>query len=448
MPTETARSISGLIDPDAAPGTPRAADAARAAMGAAAVSRVGMFLPLPCVSNRVSRFDNSGSAGANVQQATSRTSFVAAFDASSLRVAYCNYYLAGGTEENAPANSFTIKAAIWDSSGNGPFVLSFGGRRTATLEPYGRVLSDPVAVDARAGSRYYIHTYVDNTPSFNAIPIGFYTSASLTEGYKAGDNADINTGFQASNTNVFGPAAVIGSPADGRPRVSLAIFGDSILAGTGEATNYTGNGFGVRFATANNFGVVWGSRSGETVYSMATFPYQRTIRLSLMSGCNYLLSDFGTNDVGNGRTLSQIQADLLTFWGACSRHGLRVVHSTITPRTKSTDSWATVANQYFYENSTSGGSLHAQEDVRKGLNSWLRDTSASGAIQQSGGTLWGVADTAAAVEVNSGNVLTPNGGYWQVNGSAGYPTADGIHPTSTFHAIMAGAVPVSLFGAY
>jgi hypothetical protein len=33
MPTETARSIPQLIDPDATPGTPRAADTAREALG-------------------------------------------------------------------------------------------------------------------------------------------------------------------------------------------------------------------------------------------------------------------------------------------------------------------------------------------------------------------------------------------------------------------------------
>lgn len=91
---------------------------------------------------------------------------------------------------------------------------------------------------------------------------------------------------------------------------------------------------------------------------------------------------------------------------------------------------------------TSGGTISrlTQEQVRVGYNDWLRDTSASGAIAQSNGTIAGVFDISSKIEVNSSNVITLNGGLWLATN-----TTDGVHPNATGHSTMRTAVDVSLF---
>lgn len=91
---------------------------------------------------------------------------------------------------------------------------------------------------------------------------------------------------------------------------------------------------------------------------------------------------------------------------------------------------------------TSGGTISrlTQEQVRVGYNDWLRDTSASGAIAQSNGTIAGVFDIASKIEVNSSGTITLNGGLWLPGN-----TTDGVHPNTTGHSTMRTAIDAALF---
>lgn len=103
---------------------------------------------------------------------------------------------------------------------------------------------------------------------------------------------------------------------------------------------------------------------------------------------DYALVAYGNNDIAAGRSLGTIQADFLTFIGRLRDAGLRVVATTVLPRTTSTDFWRTAANQTGW----------AFESVRTGFNAWL--------ATQVGVTINGLVSLESAL-VSSGKWLAP-----------------------------------------
>jgi hypothetical protein len=164
------------------------------------------------------------------------------------------------------------------------------------------------------------------------------------------------------------------------------------------------------------------------------------------SQCRNIVCNYGTNDLGNGDSLSTIQANLIAFWSLWP--GKFVFQQTIDPRTTSTDTWMTTANQ----------TQQSFESVRQALNTWLRAgapmvSGAAVAVGTAGAItagnpahpLVGIQDTAAAIEVNASNVLTLNGGYWMVNGTANWPTSDGTHNSINTSLLKAAVVNTGVF---
>lgn len=102
---------------------------------------------------------------------------------------------------------------------------------------------------------------------------------------------------------------------------------------------------------------------------------------------------------------------------------------------------------------------------RININDWLRagapitisgasmtpaaiGTAGAVTIGQSGHPLTGIFDAASKVEVNSSNVLTPDGGYWISNGTADYyVNDDGTHPTINGTALLMQAIDTTKFKA-
>jgi hypothetical protein len=114
-----------------------------------------------------------------------------------------------------------------------------------------------------------------------------------------------------------------------------------------------------------------------------------------------------------------------------------VYQTTITPRTTSTDGWATVANQTV---------VAGCGQPRTDLNAWLRagaPVNGSGtpvAIGTAGAVpcpyLTGIYDAAATVE----DATDPT--KWK---AATVLTGDGVHPNATGHALMAAAINTAPF---
>jgi lysophospholipase L1-like esterase len=143
--------------------------------------------------------------------------------------------------------------------------------------------------------------------------------------------------------------------------------------------------------------------------------------MALLKYASNVICELGTNDINTSRTLAQIQSDLQTIWQAAKAAGVRRVAQTlIIPRTTSTDSWATAANQTPVSGFATGS-------TRDQLNAWIK-------AQVGQGLLDGYIDPNPQVEDQA------NLGKWQTNGTASFATTDGTHPTAAFQASMATVV--------
>lgn len=120
-----------------------------------------------------------------------------------------------------------------------------------------------------------------------------------------------------------------------------------------------------------------------------------------------------------------MQANLIMLWNQQNGYGQRVIQTTITPNTTSTDGWATTGNQTPVNATV--------ESHRVQLNDWLR-----GGAPMSGGLAVAVGTSGALLAGDTGHPLY---GYWEITDNvesarnsgiwkAGY-TTDGLHPNIT-----------------
>jgi hypothetical protein len=350
---------------------------------------------------------------------------------------FTNFYTpSGGTE---PGNPYTVnvKASIEDPSvaagkpdGSVTIPVFFNGKRTGTIEPSGILISDPVYVNVADGQPLWVRSmptvtsgdkWVNAHGTSNVAGANF-DGGGVLEGIVTNTDAVDSGTIAGSNSNAFGPAAILGEATGRKP--SVLIVGDSIAAETG-VVNAGNLSYMTRACVSAGYPTMRVSEGGErfvTIVQQANY----WKRMRMAQWCTDAIVNYGTNDIYSaGRTLAQLKTDAQSCWTLLSRLGLKVTQATILPRPgASTDGYMTVAGQTITDS--------AKETIRTGFNSWLRDTTASGAVAQSGGALRGVFDGCALVEVNSSGVLTLNGGYWK---SAGAPVKTGTATSYTASAI-------------
>lgn len=309
------------------------------------------------------------------------------------------------------------------------------------------------------------HTFVDtglpassvSTPATPYILWGVGLSQTIPnegiyfQGVAAVDAAP--AGLSTVNTPIFSAFNIYGAPlrtgATATPTVGLA--GDSIMSGTGDTDTGQGginrSGFAVR-ALQDNFVWVNRAKGGET---LANFQgSMRDRRMVSLAGCQRIICNYGTNSLGSV-SVAAMKSAILDITAAFNAQGSKVHWCTLVPKTTSTDSWASPGNQTPY-NSTDGVDTtnNTPELRRVAINTWLRDTSASGYVAQAGGAKKAgqVFDVASKVETNAAGVLTQNGGRWITSGStANYGTIDGTHPSPTGHGLMATAIATAALAA-
>ena len=95
--------------------------------------------------------------------------------------------------------------------------------------------------------------------------------------------------------------------------------------------------------------------------------------------------------------------------------GMQVWQATITPRSTSTDSFATTVNQT---------PLNAA--VLTEVNDYIRTLPSP---------------LAGVIEASDAASSARNSGLWKVTGAAQYATSDGLHPSTDMHVAIAGLVP-------
>lgn len=394
--------------------------------------KVSLFRGAPIIATR-SGNPGSIAGGAGLSNGTD-TSSVGRFkhkavtDIADVRFVYSN--VAGGS---AGLNPITVAAAV-EMPDTTLLPVLFNGRQTAVIDPGGYVVSDPLPLPPSmvAGTVFWSRTYVAVT-SGQKWPLNT-TSSNAGEGTVTNGAIGLLASGTVPNSFTFGYAPVCAIGGTVNAVRSLAVVGDSIAAGQGDApAPFAGGdpGYIQRAAYSANLGYVTLARPGEQATQFVA-PTVFTNRFGLVAGCTHAVVQYGINDVNTGRSLAQMQGDALTLWRAVSGRGVICFQTTITP------------------SSTATNTVPASNDaVRTGFNDWLR---AGAPISPTTGAAVAVGTSGAVLAGTTGHPLTGyfeiadiaetarNSGLWK----AGY-SDDGTHPNTTGHTALAAGVDTSLF---
>lgn len=322
------------------------------------------------------------------------------------RFVYTNCINNNGSEADGD-NPITIRAAIELPGGAGFIPITFGGQRSITIQPGATVQSDPVGFSSSLTSspNWYVRTNVSVASAGMTWPLQLMAAT--------GDQAETGTSVTDKTTSgtiatnflrMYGPATVLGV-AEVETQ-SLALTGDSI----GGGYNHTYQNSFLTLAAERLMIPYINLCAGSEVSGKWGANQARFRRAPLLRHCTHVIFQDGTNSFGGGLTFSQVQATQQLAWDYFKSLGLTVIQTTITPRTTSTDSWATTANQSIFDAGI--------EANRVQFNAWVRTLPAplSGYIE--------VADTVETAR---------DSGKWKSDGTSGKWTPDGVHPSTYGH---------------
>lgn len=355
-------------------------------------------------------------AGTNLG-GTTRCRHIFPVSVSRFEILYGNYYNNNGVEADGP-NPYTVRAAVEYPSGT--FTPLFvNGSRDITVAPGSTVKFDPCTLTIPASTQFWVRTYVNVTANTMQWPLVGALDVANGEG-----SVVSATPSDQTTSGTIGPNAGFGMiPFAVRPlglsagTLTLGIVGDSISFGlydTIGGRGWTGQAF-------DNAALVQKIAYSSERAAVFNDPNGRKRRIGLLNGCNVGICAMGTNDVSfAGASLSSVQTILQSTWAAMASLGMKVFQTTITPRTTSTDTFATTGSQTV---------AATESTIRVPLNDWIRTTPSG---------LTGYIELADTVET------ARNSGIWKATGTAQGYTQDGTHPVAAGYALMAAAATGAL----
>lgn len=343
----------------------------------------------------------------------------AAGDISNLKLVFVNRYLSAVGTSTA-GGAFTLKFFIEYPAGTFTPVL-WSGANSIAVTAGQRIKSDAVAgLTIPAGSKYWIRTVL-SVGSAVSMPMMELNAGAQTLGVDDGNVAadQGNSGVIGPTTgiNTFGPCAIEGTINVTSARAFL-IVGDSLSWGQGDDSSVgaqDSSGFLQRMLGRLGYPCMTWAKGGQQAADVAPITATLNADTSLFGFTDVILQH-GVNDLRLGRTRAQIEADLQTIAATASIAGKRIWKTTITPRSTSTDSWATTANQSPQVDGNMADLNPLNADIRAGLANMANVIEA--------------ADAAMSAR-DSGIHKAPPAG-----------TVDGTHFNSTRAALIAGLLSV------
>lgn len=277
---------------------------------------------------------------------------------------------------------FSLQASV---SFNNQFCpLSVGGTTTTPVQAGAtQVTTNPVGVYLPPNTEIKVKTGAIVATAGLAIPAGLTQTlrtkkvASIDVASQVFSRFDIsNAGGRVDTITGLFPLMITGIPAN--RHVAIAGWGDSLMAGVGDVTNNTNgamgwfehscmnvNGAGQNIPFTNL------SKSGDQTN---TYDVDESFaRFAVLEYVTHVIFGMGNNDIMAGRTLLRMQTAHLEAWAHAKLFGCKVGAVTLTPRTTSTDNWATVANQTPMSGYTTAG-------IRGQFNAWLVEQWATGVL--------------------------------------------------------------------
>ena len=182
-------------------------------------------------------------------------------------------------------------------------------------------------------------------------------------------------------SSVYSPMAILGEAPQSGWTPGVAMIGDSISDGTGDA-GYANNKGGyvwraIMRQTAlaysagqvPKYGFIYVPQSGEQANQYVSLTNSR-LRMTMTALASTIISNYGKNDTSFGGATYAL--NLTTIQTRYKQNGQKFCQCTIAPATNSTDGWTTVTNQTWASVS--------QEGYRRQMNNWILDTLASNTI--------------------------------------------------------------------
>ncbi|WP_253275188.1 structural cement protein Gp24 [Xanthomonas vasicola] len=366
-------------------------------------------------------------------------------DLTELRILLDNWRLAYSTNQMINAgNTLPIQGASLELGGV-IRPISFGGQQGVTLADGANDVTSDALVPADFGLQVFARgsiAYVKLLVMFDSASASFLCNSSAravsqsgarvawfdptvttsSDVYAAGQWSASGTAV-ASRSNGYVPKLIGRHASAAKVWITL---GDSISQGTGDAgsTNrVAGLGWMSRAtrdaADADTSQVAYMSMAVQG--SASTLPVADARFATLAKYATHATVMYGTNDLGNngtGTTLAVMQSRLGAVYSLLRSNGVqKILAGHLLPRTTTTDSWATEANQT-YSGGTGGWD---GTGIPAQLNAWLTSQVGSGvdAVQH-----W--------ASIRGSDELK-----WLVNGNASYATTDGTHPTTATYGLMA-----------
>jgi hypothetical protein len=361
-----------------------------------------------------------------------------------LRAYFVNWF-ANPTSEQDGFNPITITAAIEYPAGT-LTRLTFGGAPSTVIPPTGAASlaeSDEVtlATAIPAGALYWVRTYVavsagGKWPQAYRILDAALGAIGLDERVDFSTGVDRTTGAAIANVAAspvrrgYGPVAVKATGFVGTPVArAFAAVGDSLMMGATDVHDPAATGHGnigyFAKAAATSYPVVNLGIAGTAAANNLPAAFGRRAALLGRIGVTHVFCNWSINDVIAGRSAAQLANDVAAIAaGFKAAAGVRVIWSTLTPRTAAPDAWRTTANQTAFA-TPAGAFTGGAASVRSQFNAMLR-TGIAGVDA--------VFDAADIVETaRDSGIWRAGDGSTHLTGtgaSSDAATNDGLHPTA------------------
>lgn len=333
--------------------------------------------------------------------------------------------------EYGSGGTATYTASIEYPAGTFTQLLFGGAAGSGAVADGANAVSDFAAVTIAKDALFWVRVYcvASNAIVFQGGIASVNTSVSdVANGqamtYAGSGVADQTMGGTVANTNTsstapcYTPIAIVANTTV----PSVFIAGDSRSWAAGDAYDASGDRGEVARSIGATMPYINAGLFGDQV---ATAKANYAKRATLLQYCSHVVQEAGINDLsasGGYRTAAALFADLGTLWSSYFA-GKPIWATTLPPRTTSSDSWATVANQTVDANNAERVTYN---------NSYVRAVASP---------LAGCFEVADAIE------SARDSGKLKATGAANGYTIDGVHESQAGYLLEkngGGVVPASL----
>lgn len=379
-----------------------------------------------------SRLQGSASGRSDVTNDNRTKLYMPGVAVSNIRLGYPGFthIASSGGGEAALGNNYTLNTALENTAGTTFYKAKWRGVDLGTIPNNKFYISDAAeTISTTANQQIFARSSLFLSASTDFFPrqnnawtagggdfVSHAPSPAAGQAFASGAMT-----IPAGGTNTLRgqvPFLVLGEPAT--PIVSIAVIGDSKAVGEGDQSISTkGSNGWIRQALES----VGGNNVPYTMLAVSASraaydtPALSPLKRQVLRYHTHVVIEYPSNDINAGTALATIQTYITNLCNEIkainSPYGapIKICVNKVTPRSSSTDSWATTVNQTVLANFGTGS-------LRDQYNQWL-DTQA--------GTLFDyLFDPNLYCEADpvSGGA---NYGKFIVNGTANYATNDGVH---------------------